>query len=989
MLTSNAATGFTRELPRLTIPELLGRWASEMPENIAIIAPGRSPLTYSGLMAQIEESVRRLNEMGLGGPDRIAVVLPNGPEMAVAFLVAGSAATCAPLNPAYRASEFDFYLNDLQAKALIVQAGAESPARTVAHKRGIPIIELSPCAAAEAGLFTLTGNLSLPAKHSGFATPEDVALLLHTSGTTARPKIVPLTHKNLCVSARNIRETLELAPGDCCLNVMPLFHIHGLIGAALSSLAGGASVVCTPGFYAPKFFAWMDQFRPSWYTAVPTMHQAILARAGTNREIIDRAPLRLIRSSSAALPPLVMAELEKVFKAPVIESYGMTEASHQMASNPLPPRLRKPGSVGLAAGPEIAIMGNAGDLLPTQSSGEVVIRGPNVIAGYENNAVANASAFTAGWFRTGDQGYLDTDGYLFINGRLKEIINRGGEKISPREVDEVLLSHPAVAEAATFAIPHTKLGEEIGAAVVLREKSSATERDLREFAAARLADFKVPYRILILDEIPKGPTGKMQRIGLAEKLGLQTINPELQEQRREFTGPRDECESALANIWSEVLGRSQLSVYDNFLELGGDSILGAQVLSRVRRNLRVELPLLVLFEEGSNIAGLAKAIQRVTLQGETSAAIGILPGQEGRELPLSFGQERLWFLSQFEPENPAYNRPAALRLAGPLEVSTLERSLSEIIRRHEVLRSTISAVDGQPVQRVSPARPVRLSAVDLRRVPAGQREIQLGCLIVAEAQAPFNLEKGPLLRLALYRVADEEHVLLLTAHHLVFDGWSMEVFTRELTVLYEAFSAGKPAPLAELSIQYSDFAHWQREWMQPERLHQHLAYWKRQLHDAPAELPFPTDRPRLPVPTYRGGREKVSLSRSLVESMQNLSQGEGTTLFMTLLAAWQTLLFRYTQQSDISIGTAIAGRNQKETEALIGFFVNLLVLRIDLSGDPTFRSLLKRVRAMALGAYAHQDLPFEKLVEAVQPKRDFNRTPLFQVMFVLKRATPP
>ena len=828
--------------------------------------------------------------------------------MAVAFLVAGSAATCAPLNPAYRASEFDFYLNDLNAKALIVQSGVESPARTVAHQRGIPIIELAPRAAAEAGLFTLTGNLSLPAKPSGFAAPDDVALVLHTSGTTARPKIVPLTHKNLCASARHIRETLELAPGDRCLNVMPLFHIHGLIGAALSSLAGGASVVCTPGFYAPKFFEWMDEFRPSWYTAVPTMHQAILSRADTNREIIERSPLRLIRSSSAALPPQVMAELERVFKAPVIESYGMTEASHQMASNPLPPRVRKPGSVGVAAGPEIAIMGDAGDLLPAQSNGEVVIRGPNVIAGYENNAVANASAFTTGWFRTGDQGYLDTDGYLFINGRLKEIINRGGEKISPREIDEVLLNHPAVAQAATFAIPHTKLGEEIGAAVVLREKSSATERDLREFAAARLADFKVPYRILILDEIPKGPTGKMQRIGLAEKLGLQTINPELPAQRRAFTGPRDDCESALANIWSEVLGQSQVSVHDNFLELGGDSILGAQILSRVRRNLGVELTLLVLFEEGSNVAGLAEAIQRVRHQGETSPAIGILPDKRGRELPLSFGQERLWFLSQLEPENPAYNRPAALRLAGPLEISTLERSLSEIIRRHEVLRSTVSAVDGQPVQIVSPASPVRLSAVDLRGVPAGERETELARLTVAEAQAPFDLKKGPLLRLALYRVAEEEHVLLLTAHHIVFDGWSMEVFTRELTALYEAFSAGKPAPLAELPIQYADFARWQRQWMQPERLNQHLAYWKHQLHDAPAELPFPTDRPRLPVPSYRGGREKVSLSKSLMESMKNLSHEEGVTLFMTLLAAWQTLLFRYTQQSDISIGTAIAGR---------------------------------------------------------------------------------
>ena len=344
--------------------------------------------------------------------------------------------------------------------------------------------------------------------------------MLHTSGTTSRPKIVPLSHANTCASARNISATLSLGPEDRCLNVMPLFHIHGLMAAVLASLSAGASVHCPSGFNALGFFAWLDAVRPTWYTAVPTMHQAILARAGRNREIIGRSRLRLIRSSSASLPPQVMAELEEVFGVPVIESYGMTEAAHQMASNPLPPKPRKPGSVGLAAGPEIAILGESGALQPQGTQGEVAIRGDNVTTGYEANPEANAGAFTDGWFRTGDLGFFDEDGYLTITGRLKEIINRGGEKISPREVDEVLTGHDAVAQAVTFAVPHDKLGEDVAAAVVLREGRSLTEKELRDFAAKRLAAFKVPRTVVFLDEIPKGATGKLQRIGLAEQLGL-------------------------------------------------------------------------------------------------------------------------------------------------------------------------------------------------------------------------------------------------------------------------------------------------------------------------------------------------------------------------------------------------------------------------------------------------------------------------------------
>jgi acyl-CoA synthetase (AMP-forming)/AMP-acid ligase II len=345
-------------------------------------------------------------------------------------------------------------------------------------------------------------------------------MVLHTSGTTSRPKIVPLSQANLCASAQHIARTLAFTGADRGLNIMPLFHIHGLIAGVLTPLSAGSMVFCTPGFNALKFFAWMDEARPTWYTAVPTMHQTILSRASKSADVIARHPLRFIRSSSSSIPPQVIREMEEVFGAPLIESYGMTEATHQMASNPLPPAVRKPGSVGVAAGPEVAIMGEDGTLLPRGATGEIVIRGPNVTAGYENNPKANADAFTHGWFRTGDQGMMDEDGYVTLTGRLKEIINRGGEKISPREVDEILMDHPAVAQVVCFGMPHPKLGEEVAAAVVLREGQSATERDLQAFVASRAAEFKVPKKILVMDEIPKGATGKLQRIGLAAKLGL-------------------------------------------------------------------------------------------------------------------------------------------------------------------------------------------------------------------------------------------------------------------------------------------------------------------------------------------------------------------------------------------------------------------------------------------------------------------------------------
>ncbi len=495
----------------------------------AISTPGAIPLTYGGLRSLVSRIGSVLNSNGIGRNDRVAIVLGNGPEAATAFLATASAATAAPLNPAYRAEEFKFYLADLQPRILIVDRSLDSPAVQVAIALGIPVVYLESTPDAGAGSFTLTfppeRNVGSPVRNSPGADDispgaDDIALVLHTSGTTSRPKIVPLTQRNVVTSARNVRTSTALGASDRGLNIMPLFHIHGLIAGVLAPLSAGGEVCCTSGFNALKFFAWMQEMHPTWYTAVPTMHQAIVARAPKNLQIIAANPLRFIRSSSASLAPQIIRELESTFHAPVIEAYGMTEAAHQMTCNPLPPGVRKPGTVGIAAGPEVAVIDANAEIVPLGMSGEVAIRGENVISGYENNPQANDEAFSKGWFRTGDQGIMDAAGYLTITGRLKEIINRGGEKISPREIDEILLDHPGIAQCVTFGVPHEKLGETVAAAVILKESITISEGDLRDFVASRVAPFKVPSRILILADIPKGPTGKVQRIGLAAKLGL-------------------------------------------------------------------------------------------------------------------------------------------------------------------------------------------------------------------------------------------------------------------------------------------------------------------------------------------------------------------------------------------------------------------------------------------------------------------------------------
>jgi acyl-CoA synthetase (AMP-forming)/AMP-acid ligase II len=494
-------------IPFSCLPHLLEHQAKRIPDAPAILAPGRVPLTYSRLYQHIENTGHALRAMGIGRHDRIVVALPNGPEMAVAILAAAASAVCAPMNPVYQAEELDRYFAHLRPRALITQAGVDSPARRVARSRGMRVIELSAALDAEAGLFTLTRDQEDAPSHES-VSPGHVAVLLLTSGTTARPKIVPQTHANICASAYSSVAAWALSETDRCINMLPLFHGHGLHNTLMASLAAGASVVCTPGWDANSFFAWLTEFQPTWYSAVSTIHQAILAQVRRSQERLADCRLRFVRSGSAPLPSHILMELESTFEAPVIEYYAMTETtSTPVACNPLPPARRKAGSAGIPVSLDVAIMGEGGALLTHGQTGEVVVRGAGVMPGYDGDPIATEAAFAGDWFKTGDLGFFDDDGYLFLAGRVREIINRGGEKVAPQEVDHVLLQHPAVAEAVTFAVPHATLGEDVASAVVLRSHGVATPKDIRQFAIGRIADFKVPRQILIVDKIPKGPTG--------------------------------------------------------------------------------------------------------------------------------------------------------------------------------------------------------------------------------------------------------------------------------------------------------------------------------------------------------------------------------------------------------------------------------------------------------------------------------------------------
>jgi acyl carrier protein len=647
--------------------------------------------------------------------------------------------------------------------------------------------------------------------------------------------------------------------------------------------------------------------------------------------------------------------------------------------------------------------------VPIGVSGELYVGGHGLARGYLGRAALTSERFVPSPFgeaegerlyRTGDLARWLPDGNVEFLGRVDDQVKVRGYRIEPKEIESVLAHHQAVRQAVVLAredVPGQRrlVGYIVADPGWLETKRGATEDDpsrapestpgggeerkaggspglvpeLRAWLRARLPEFMVPSALILLPELPLTAQGKVDRRSLPVPSGER---PEL---AGDFVAPRTDLERELARIWSEVLGVERVGAEDNFFELGGHSLLATQLVSRVRSDHGVELPLRTMFE-APTIAGLARQIQREKRRDVAS----IRPTERKGDLPLSFAQQRLWFLDQLVPGNPFYNIPIAVEIEGRLAVIPLKRSLTEIVRRHEALRTTFSARNGRAVQEIWPPSVMPVPVVDLSGLGHSSREVEARRLAEHEADRPFELSRGPLIRALLVRRAEAEHQLSLTVHHIVADGWSMGVLVRETAALYEAFRSGEPPPLAELPIQYADFTQWQRQWLQGEVLDQHLGYWRKQLAQLPA-LRLPTDRARPAVQSYRGGTRAFSLSHELSRAVRELTASEGVTPFMTLLAAFQALLFRYTAQDDIAVGSGIANRNRVEIEGMVGFFVNMLVLRTDLSGDPSFRDLLGRVREVCLSAYAHQDLPFEKLVDELAPERNLSHEPLFQVVF--------
>jgi len=587
-------------------------------------------MTNAGLLRQVELGRACLRSAGIGKQDVVALALPSGPETTVAFLTIMASAICAPLNPSFTTKELEYYLGGLGAKAIVLPAGP-SPAREVAQALAIPVLSLEPVIAGPAGSFTFGAAESQPsAAACEEAEPDALGLMLYTSGTTSRAKLVPLSHRNLLASARNVAAPLGLTGQDRCLNVMPLFHSHGSLGATWAAIASGGSLVAPAGFSAVDFFDWLADCKPTWVTAVPTLYQAILARAAQQGTERFPSSLRLVRSASSSMPPSVMTAIQDLLGVPLLESYGMTEAGLQIACNPPPPRPRKAGSVGIPFGTAVAIMDAAGRLLPQGEVGEIVVKGDSVFSSYVANPQATAEAFSAGWLRTGDQGQFDADGYLYITGRLKEIINRGGELVAPREIEEVLMAHPTVAEAIAFALPDERLGEDVGAAVVLRVGCDSSEFELRRFLATQLSAFKVPRKILIVSEIPKTAVGKPDRLRAADRLGLSKPDRRFPVVEA-IEPPRTELEALLAARWCRSLRVEAIGINQEYFALGGDSLALITMLSDFERLYGVQLDLVDILE-GATIAKIAEQIESGSRGGSRRRLFSIKPA--GSRSPL-------------------------------------------------------------------------------------------------------------------------------------------------------------------------------------------------------------------------------------------------------------------------------------------------------------------------------------------------------------------
>ncbi|WP_442868873.1 AMP-binding protein [Bradyrhizobium sp. CCBAU 53380] len=950
-------------------------------------------MTYGALSLLTHDVVRGLRSAGVGRTDRVAVVLPNGPEAAVAMVTLAVGAVCVPLSPDFTYDEYKRYFADLNLAALLAHADPTLACRRAASSLGIRIIDVATRPGEGAGAFHIVRQRSQESPNDQLASSSDDAFILLTSGSTSRPKMVPLTHASVCLSARNVGVNLELGPRDRLLSVLPLFHGHGLISGVLAGLTAGSSVVCTPGFDPTVFFAWLREFRPTWYTAVPAVHQAILREAILHKRAARGSSLRLIRSASTSLARDTLCELEALFGVPVIDTYGMTEAATQITANPLP--RRKLGSVGRPAGPEISIVDTEGRRLPAGERGEIELKGPTITRGYDNDAAATASAFRKNWFRTGDIGYFDEEGYLFMVGRIKDIIHKGGQKVAPAEVEEALLSHPDVIDAAVFPVPHERLGAEVAAAVVLSRDAEVSAQNLRDFARKLLSGFKVPGVIHIVSEIPKGAGGKINRGQLAA--ALSAIQPSTNQRGADMVAPRSELECQLAAIWADILGSDQVEINQDIFALGIDSLAMTQMVLRLQERFGVEVSFEDIFS-APTVTALANRVETLRkCSGETIRRIPTIETECARAdgpQPVSIVQERMLRVERKLPGLPQFNLPFAYRLQGALDVPALRQSLGSMLRRHACLRTAFHWRNEAPTAVVAPDVDVEsilsIKNLAIRSGPrsARARELQLTRATLEVQQAtlePIDMTRAPLFRAHLFRLDTNDHILLFVVHDIIVDGWSMVIFMEELSELYSASVSGRKSKLPEPELQFSEFARWQRQWCTSSAADKQYAYWKERLNKV--SLLF--NPPKINVVgelTAPIIEKPFQLSDELVARLRDFCRSQGVTLFMTLLAVFKTLLVLRSGCTDICVATLMANRGQLARESIIGPFANTTLLRTQIDASSTFVDALHRVRETVVAAHAMQELPFDVIAARLAKETDLSPATLVRIYFVLQVA---
>ncbi|MBW4630838.1 MAG: amino acid adenylation domain-containing protein [Iphinoe sp. HA4291-MV1] len=951
------------------------------PDAVAVVFE-EEQLTYRELNRQANQLARYLQKVGVEPLVLMGICTERSLDMVIGVLgILKAGGAYVPLDPAYPHERLAFMLEDAKVSVLLTQK--KLVAALPEHKAKVVCLDTDWQEIVEQ-----SNSYSI-----NEATTKDLAYVIYTSGSTGKPKGVQISHGALVNFLSAMRQNLKLTKEDILLSVTTLSFDIAALELYLPLIVGARLVLVSREIAVDgtKLLERLTLLNTTIMQATPASWRLLLS-AGWQ----DNRQLKILCGGEALDRSLANQLLERGTQ--VWNLYGPTETTiwssvRMIESNPDQKERDNIISIGRPiANTQFYILDSHQQPVPVGVPGELHIGGVGLARGYLNQPELTAQKFIpnpfhneqgARLYKTGDLVRYQANGNLEFLGRIDHQVKLRGFRIELGEMEAVISQHPMVRENIVVAFEDELASKCLIAYVVLHPEQTVTVTELRHFLESKLPSYMVPSAFVMLEALPLTPNGKVDRRALK---ALDTTRFFLKEA---FVAPRNPVEEVVAGIWIQVLGIELLGIDDNFFELGGHSLLATQVISRIWKTFEVELSLRRLFESPT-VAGLTKAIQQAieVKLGQQTPPIKRVSRDEN--IPLSFAQERLWLLEQLQPGSATYNIPVAVQLVGLLNLAALEESLCEIVQRHEVLRTTFPVLNGQPFQAIASTITLKLPVVDLRGLPEAEQKPLVQQLIDEESQRTFDLAQGPLLRCTIVRVSDQEHIVLFTIHHIVSDGWTMGVFIRELAALYEAFCAEKPSPFPELPIQYADFAVWQRQQLQGAVLEAQLAYWKQQLGNNLPVLQLPTTRPRTVVKTNRGATQSFLILSNTSQGLQALSRQEGVTLFMTLLAGFQVLLQRYTNQDDIVVGTDVANRNRAETEPLIGFFVNLLVLRTHLGGNPSFRELLKRVRSVALGAYAHQDLPFDKLVKALQPERNLsNTTPLFQVLFVLQNAPMP